>query len=147
MQWSKYLINSVNKTNIPAIYASTYSTPLRTAAKDSLNLYHVEASLDVQSRMYSPGNTQEPFYYILEKPTTDSDIASENCGPSSEKKPAFDMLEDYCSGEGIKESTNSDTEPVYNVLEDPNLDEAQYGPMRSEEPIYHTLEGPLSDDP
>ena len=32
-------------------------------------------------------------------------------------------------------------------MEDPNLDEAQYGPMRSEEPIYHTLEGPLSDDP
>ena len=62
-----------------------------------------------------------------------------------------DPVNNVNEGEGPERPESHVSEPVYNVLEDPNLERAEgpdhYGAMSSEEPIYNTLEEPNSDGP
>lgn len=97
-----------------------------------------------------PENTQEPLYYVIEEPTTDNEAHSQRPTFSCSKQP---VNEELSSAEGPEGPTNRDSEPVTNILEDPNLKDSestgQCGPIsaegtddseRTNEPIYYVLE-------
>ena len=132
------------------IYESTYTLPQRPTGKDGHNSQQFYANLNIQEvhNVYGPQNNQEPFYHVLEKPTTDGEAPLQQFGVNSLELPVYNILEELSTKEG---PANYVTEPAYNVLEDPNLVVAkgpgQYGARTLEGPIYNTLEEPYSDDP
>ena len=135
------------------IYKSTYTLPQRPTAKDGLNSERIYAALNIQEghNVYGPPKNQEPFYHVLEKPTTDGEVHLQQYGVNSLEQPVYNILEELPVTGGLEGPTNHGAEPVYNVLEDPNLVVAKgpglYGATSLEGPIYNTLEEPYSDDP
>ena len=120
---------------------------------------------------YGARSLEGPTYNTLEQPSSDHPYRA-NCKSERIKEPVYKVLEvDLSSaidkyngardlqdpvhnvndGEGPEGPKNPVSEPLYYVLEDPNLDCAEgphsYGAMPSEEPIYNTLEEPITGDP
>jgi len=120
--------------------------------KDGSEPDHFQVCLNSQERhiIYSPEKTQEPFYHVLEKPNADNEGALLNDGSINLKQPVNNLQENLSSAERLTRHGRYGAEPVYNVLEDPNLEETeglgQHGNISSAEPIYNTLEEPTSDD-
>ena len=120
------------------------------AAKDDVRLY---APLDVPEghNIYGPRNTQEPVYNVLEQPTTDRETHLQNHGPTSLEQPVYNLMEKLSTADEPKGPVNHGTDPVYKVLEDPNLANTEgpgnYGSNFPEGPIYNTLEEPYLDGP
>ena len=135
------------------IYESTYTLPQRPTANDGLNPDQFYAPLNIQEghNVYGPQNNQEPFYHILEKPTTDGEVPLREYGVNCLEQPVYNIPEELLVTEGLKGPVNHGAEPAYNVLEDPNLvvtkGPGHYGAMSLEGSIYNTLEEPYSDDP
>jgi len=127
--------------------------PQRPTAKDGLNPEQFYAPLNIQEghNVYGPQNNQEPFYHILEKPTTDGEVPLQEYGVSCLEQPLYNILEELPVTGGLERPTNHGAEPAYSVLEDPNLVVAKgpghYGAKSCKGPIYNTLEETYSDDP
>lgn len=133
-----------------------YNVPQRPATKqDDPNSDHVYAPVNIQveHNIRGPGNTQEPFYNVLEQLTTDSENQLQFDGSSSSEQPAFNFLEEQSTPEGPERPIIHGAEPVYNVLEDPNVGDAEgtdrYGSISSvglddsestNEPVSNVLE-------
>ena len=126
--------------------------PRLLGTKDGSEPGHFQISLNSQERhiIYGPENTQEPFYHVLEKPNADNDRALLNDASINLKQPVNNLQGKLSSAERLTGHGNYGAEPVYNVLEDPNLEKTeglgQHSTISSAEPIYNTLEEPSSDD-
>ena len=133
-----------------------YNVPQRPATKqDDPNSDHVYAPVNIQveHNICGPGNTQEPFYNVLEQSTTDSENQLQNDGSSCSEQPVYNFLEEQSTPEGPKRPISHGAEPVYNVLEDTNVEDAEgtdrYGSIFSvglddsestNEPVSNVLE-------
>ena len=126
--------------------------PRLLGTKDGSEPGHFQVSLNSQERhiIYGPEKTQEPFYHVLETPNADSEGALLNDDSSNLKQPDNNLQEKLSSAERLTGHGNYGAEPVYNVLEDPSLEETKglgrHGTISSAEQIYNTLEEPSSDD-
>ena len=137
----------------PEHYASAYSVPRLLGTKDGSEPGHFKVSLNSQERhiIYGSEKTQELLYHVQEKPNADNEGVLLNDGSINLKQPINNLQEKLSSGERLAGHGNYGAEPVYNVLEDPNLGETEglghHGTMSSAEPIYNTLEEPSPDGP
>jgi len=117
------------------IYASTYVVPQRPAAQDDPKSDHFYAALNVQDgqKIYGPGSAQEPVYNVLEETASVRETPLQSYGSI---RP--DQL--------VYHAGNHGAEPTYNVLEDPNLENAkspnEHGAFSTQGPIYNILEEP-----
>ena len=106
------------------------------------------ASLDVPEghNIYGPANAQEPFYNVLQGPSSGNEEDGQNYGTIRLEQPMYNVLEDL-SGMGPgkdEEGGPNRVEPVYNVLEETypgNAERSQhYGAISVNDPFYNTLE-------
>ena len=126
-----------------------------TTKQDDPNSDHEYAPVIIQGghNICGPGNTQEPFYNVLEQPTSDSENQLQNDGSRCSERPVYNILEEQSTLEAPERPIREGAEPVYNVLEDPNLGDVegsdQYSPITSvglddsestNDPVYDVLE-------
>ena len=110
------------------MYASIYNVPQRPATKEDdpdSDYEYVPENIQVEHNICGPGNTQEPFYNVLEQPTTDSENQLQNNGSSCSEQPVYNFVEEQPTPEGPKRPIIHGAEPMYNVLEDPNVGDAE----------------------
>ena len=111
--------------------------PQHPAAQDGPKSDNVYAALNIQDgqNIYGPGNAQEPVYNVLQETAAVRETPLQSCGSI---RP--DQLVYHAENRGV--------EPTYNVLEDPNLENAEspneHGAFSTQGPIYNTLEEPYS---
>ena len=106
------------------------------------------ASLNVPEghNIYGLGNAQEPFYNVLQEPSSGNEEDGQNYGTIRLEQPMYNVLEDLSDmGPGkTGEDGPNRFEPVYNVLEEPypgNAERSQhYGAISVNDPFYNTLE-------
>ena len=112
------------KLSFPEHYASAYSVPRLLGTKNGSEPGHFQVSLNSQEGhiIYGPEKTQEPFYHVLEKPNDDNEGALLNDGSIKLKEPVNNFQKKLSSAELLMGHGNYGAEPVYNVLEDPNLE-------------------------
>jgi len=92
-----------------------------------------------EQNIYGLGNSQE----------LDNEEMYQNYNSMCIEQPLYNFLEELSTAEGATGNLSNETEPVYNVLEEPCGDlfgrSDHYGTISSEGPIYNTLERPYPD--
>ena len=114
-----------------------YNVPQRSVEQEDPKSDHFYAVLNNQDgqSIYGPGNAQEPVYNVLEETGSVRETPFQSYGSIRPDQPV------YHAGNNVAERT-------YNVLEDPDLENAEspneHGTFSTQGPIYNTLEEPYS---
>ena len=112
--------------SFPDVYASPYGVPRSPDAKqDSDYPYIPENIQELGHNIHGSENTQEPYYHVLEEPTSDNERPLQNDGSISSEQPVYNLKRKLATEEVPNAPANHGTEPVYDVLEDPSIDDAE----------------------
>ena len=138
--------------NVSAIYASNYKVPhVHRTAADGVHCnekrqtdegatgvdHYAPLKIPEEHNIYGPG---------LNNADHDNEKMYQNYNSLYIEQPVYNFIEELSTSEG---SLGKETQPMYNVLEGPYLDDLggirHYGTVSSEEPVYTTLERPYQE--